>query len=105
MNVCLKTDFENQTSQERDYTGKFPLPGRQLSRPERGMEGTLALILIAVSGPLVAASGHYATDRSVYSESAWHISPAVDGGRSPTAEMSPMRGVSVRRGLFRFHIQ
>ena len=69
------------------------------------MEGTLALILIAVSAPLVAASGQYATGRPVYSRSTWHISPAVDGGRNPTVELSRMRGVRVRRGLFRFIIQ
>ena len=69
------------------------------------MEGTLALILIAVSGSLVAGRVHQATGRSVYSRSTWHISPAVDGGRIPTVELSRMRGVRVRRGLFRFIIQ
>ena len=69
-------------------------------------ERALALILSVASISLASAHGRYGTSRSVYSRSAWHISPAaLDEGRNPTVELSRMgEGLStvrVRRGLYR----
>ena len=68
------------------------------------MERVLALIYSVASASL-AADGLYATSRSVYSRSSWHISPAVAEKSSPTVETSRMgdnfnaRGMT---GLFRY---
>ena len=72
------------------------------------MEQALALIFSVASASL-AADGHYATSRSVYSRSSWHISPAAAATESsPTADLSRMSksfSANGMRGLFREAIQ
>ena len=78
------------------------------------MESVLALILSVASASLAVADadGHYAArSRSVYSRSAWHISPAAAAAgeeSSPTVQLSRMiEGFRANemRGLFRVDIQ
>ena len=77
------------------------------------MESVLALILSVASASLAVADadGHYAArSRSVYSRSAWHISPAAAAAAAAGEESSPsMMSEGFRangmRGLFRVDIQ
>ena len=78
------------------------------------MERALALILSVASASLAVADadGHYAArSRSVYSRSAWHISPAAAAAAgeesSPTVQLSRMMEgfrANEMRGLFRVDI-
>ena len=118
INVGDKTDFPLPSPQP-----DVPREGLNLElvflqagrgAPRRRMERALALILSVASASLADADGHYAArSRSVYSRSAWHISPAAAAAAaagdesSPTVQLSRMiEGFRANemRGLFRVDI-